>query len=46
MRKVENRVVRTAKEWYGHKRIGYIANVMFAIPGLVRVVHVSMLSVV
>ncbi len=46
LRKVENRVVRTAKEWYGHKRIGYIADELFAMPGFVSAVHVSMLSVV
>jgi hypothetical protein len=46
LRKEENRVVRTAQEWYGHKHIVYMADEMLAIPGLVRVVHVSMLSVV
>ena len=46
LRKVENRVVRTAEEWLGHEHIVYIADEMFAIPGLVIAVHVSMLSVV
>ncbi len=46
LRKEENRAVRTAEEWLGHEHIVCMADEMFAIPGLVRVVHVSMLSVV
>ncbi len=44
--KVENRVVRTAEECLGHEHIVVMADEMFAIPGLVIAVHVSMLSVV
>jgi hypothetical protein len=45
LRKVESQVVRTAEEWLGHKHIVDMADEMFALPGFVGAVHVSMLSV-